>query len=294
MRVAFLNAILVVISIVSTTWLAGAQTMADSAQSLLWKVSSPELKKPSYLFGTIHMICKEDYLWTEQMQKSLDASDKVCFELDLDDPGIMHIIALGMMDKSGKQLKEYFTEEEYKLLSSYVNDSLGMNINMFQHLKPTALISVFSSQTVTCSTPLSYEYELMNLVKEKEQAEIIGLEEAKEQLALFDRIPTDTVIHQLLDMINNNKTATAEYYEMVEAYKSQNLQKLHQIIETSDLDGDTMKQFLDDRNRKWVERMVEAMEQGSIFFAVGAGHLLGNNGLISLLQQEGYTLTPIK
>lgn len=261
--------------------------------SLLWKISSPELKKPSYLFGTIHMICKDDYVWTSQMQKSLKASEKVCFEMDLDDPNLMTAIAIGMMDPSGKQLKDYFNDADYKKISTYISDSLGMDISMFQQMKPMALISLFSTQAVTCPMPVSYETEIMKAIA-KDSIEIIGLEEAKEQLALFEQMPIDSVIAELLSVVNNESTATEEYKEMVTAYKKQDINKLNTIIESSRINGGDIALFLDNRNAKWIERMTEKMEQNAVFFAVGAGHLVGTNGLITLLRQEGYTLTPIK
>ncbi|MEZ5015822.1 MAG: TraB/GumN family protein [Flavipsychrobacter sp.] len=262
-------------------------------QSLLWKISSPDLKAPSYLFGTIHMICKDDYVWTKEMQQSLAACKKVCFEMDLDDPSLMTSIAIGMIDASGKQLKDYFKKEDYQKLTDYIADSLGMDITMFQQMKPMALISLFSTQAVTCSTPLAYETEIMKTVSEK-GVEIIGLEEAKEQLALFDQMPVDSVIAELLSVINNEGNSVEEYEEMVAAYKRQDINKLSSIIEASRIKGDQIAIFLDNRNIRWIERMTEMMEQSSVFFAVGAGHLVGPNGLITLLRQEGYTLTPIK
>jgi uncharacterized protein YbaP (TraB family) len=60
------------------------------------------------------------------MKKSLDKSDKLCLEMDMDDMGVMMTAAAGFMDKTGKKLHEYFTPEQYTLLSNYVKDSLGM------------------------------------------------------------------------------------------------------------------------------------------------------------------------
>src|SRR5689334_20196089 len=100
-----------------------AQTRVADSNSLLWKVSNKEMKKASYLFGTIHLICEEDYLWTNAMKKSLSASEAICFEMDMDDPTLMTQVAMGMLDQSGKQLKDYFTEEQYTRLAKFVEDS---------------------------------------------------------------------------------------------------------------------------------------------------------------------------
>ena len=54
--------------------------------TLLWEISGKDLKKPSYLFGTFHILCKDDIQFSENLQTALKASQQVYFEMDLDDP----------------------------------------------------------------------------------------------------------------------------------------------------------------------------------------------------------------
>src|ERR1043165_5626955 len=121
---------------------------SDGDKSRLWKISGKNLNKPSYLFGTIHMICPDDYIWTDKMQKSLAKVDEVCFEMDMDDPSVMMTVAMGMIDQTGKTLEEYFTPADYKKIGDYVRDSLGMNITMFQNMKPSALPTIFAGKSI--------------------------------------------------------------------------------------------------------------------------------------------------
>ena len=69
---------------------------------------------------------------------------------------------------------------------------------------------------------------------------------------------------------------------------------LYDTILDSSTESDNIDEFLGKRNEKWISRMVEKMDQQPVFFAVGAGHLWGDTGLISLLRNEGYTVTPVK
>lgn len=266
----------------------------NNNQSLLWKITRADLKKPSYLFGTIHLICKDDYIWTPPMQKSLDASDKVCFEMDLDDPNLMMTIAAGMIDNSGKQLKDYFTPEQYTKLAAYITDSLQMNIVLVQRMKPVALYTLFSTDPNICDETVSYEMILTEKAKRSDK-EILGIEDAKEQLSILDQIPEDTIVLDIVSMLDgNNDSSRALYDTMYHAYKRQDLNTLSSLITESKMTGSYTDLFLDDRNQRWIPRMMDMMEQGSIFFAVGAGHLSGDNGIINLLIKEGYTVTPIK
>lgn len=125
-------------------------------KSLLWKISGNGLKEATYLFGTLHVICPDDYVWTPAMQKALDACDKVAFEMDMDDPSLQSKMASGMMLKNGKTLKDFYTEEEYKKLTAVAAQN-NIPIQMMQSFKPFALVSFLYLKAVACSLPDSYE-----------------------------------------------------------------------------------------------------------------------------------------
>lgn len=262
-------------------------------KSLLWRISSKDMKKPSYLFGTIHLICPEDYVWTEKMKQSFISADEVCFELDLDDPNMMVQVATGMINTNGKTLKEYFSEADYQKLSQYVSDSLKMSISLFQQMKPVALQTLFTTQNTSCQNPVSYESNLVEEAKAQKK-EIVGLESVSEQLDLFDNLPVDSVIKEIMNTVNGLQTDNTDFAKLINAYKKQDLPALYKLIkESSEMDKD-LDGFLDVRNEKWIPRMIEKMDNKSMFFAVGAGHLYGDNGLIDLMRKAGYTVTPIK
>lgn len=269
------------------------QKKAVDNKSLLWKITGKNIKKPSYLFGTIHMLCKDDYLWTPAMEASLKRANEVCFEMDMDDPGMMITVATGMIDASGKTLKDYFTQEQYAKISQYVTDSLGMNLDLFQQMKPVALQSLFATSAVNCTNTVSYEARIMEKAQQQKK-EITGLEEASEQLALFDSLPADSVVADLMKTIEEGKEQKDEYAVMLKAYKNQDLPALYALINEAGGNGIDLGKFLTDRNEKWVVRMEERMEQKSIFFAVGAGHLWGEKGVIALLRAQGYQVTPLR
>jgi uncharacterized protein YbaP (TraB family) len=265
----------------------------QSNKSLLWRISSKEMKQPSFLFGTIHLICPADYTWTDKMQQSLKQAEAICLEMDMDAPGIYQQIALGMVDTSGKTLKDYFTEEEYKLMARYMADSMGMDIAVFAKMKPAALQTMLVGQSFDCENPVSYENNIMQEAQH-DKKEILGLEMVAEQLDLFDNLPADSVVKELLELVQGKDESKEDYSQLVAAYKNQDLPALHELIQKSGAKDFDLGGFLDTRNEKWVPRMVEKMDQRAIFFAVGAGHLWGENGLISLLRKQGYVVEPIK
>ena len=267
---------------------------AQDSNSLLWKITGKNLSKPSYLFGTIHLICRTDYLWTKAMDTTFLNTDKVCFEMALDDPSLMVTAAAGVMDKSGKKLKDYFTPEQYNMVSQYVRDSMGMDIAMFEQMKPAAFqMMLGTNSTVGCDDQVSYEDSMMVIARRLHKG-VMGLETVQEQLAVLETIPTKEVVKDIMDFIQHPKNDDKEYQQMVSAYKQQDLMTLFNIINNVKESGADMSAFLDERNKKWVPRMEGMMKDTSIFFAVGAGHLVGEKGVVSLLKRKGYTVEPVK
>ncbi len=267
-----------------------------TANSLLWKISGAGLSKPSYLFGTIHMICADDFVWTNVMQKAFGSAEKLCLEMDLDDPGLAMEAMMGMMATDGKTLKSYFTPEQYAKLETLLKGQTGgMGLEMLQMMKPVMLLSMLSSKGVTCDSTLSYEMVLMEKAKAGDK-ELIGLETAGEQLSALNSIPTDSVVAQIVAFLDGKEEGgSKELRAMTEAYKAQNLSALDTLINNSMSLGDASSKgaLLDDRNGRWIARMTDRMKGSSVFFGVGAGHLPGSKGVIQLLRKAGYKVEPV-
>lgn len=265
---------------------------AQEAKSLLWRISGNGLKAPSYLFGTIHVICPDDYVWTDKMERCLDTSKKVCLEMDLDDRDVMTAAAVGFIDASGKKVKDYFKPADYQRLKKFMHDSIGMDMFMLQSMKPVALQSIISMKTVNCANAISYEETIMKKAK-KDGKEILGLEQVAEQMSALDNMPADSVIADIMQSVDSFSKIREEFAQLTAAYKAQDLPLLYKkITDGAGMEG-SMDALLDNRNKKWISRMEPKMKASSVFFAVGAGHLAGPNGVLSLLRKAGYKVEPV-
>ncbi|MBL7718119.1 MAG: TraB/GumN family protein [Flavipsychrobacter sp.] len=262
--------------------------------SVLWEVSGKGLSKPSYLFGTIHMICQADYFWSDPMQQAFDKTDKVCLEMDMDDMTVMAKMQTAFVDQSGKQLKDYFQPADYEKVRKYVKDTLGYNVDMFSKMKPFILVQLMIKKMYPCEQTVAYEEKLMGLAKPANK-EIIGLESADEQIAVMNKIEADSIVSSVLRVVNGDNESQAELTKLIAAYKTQSLPELQKLFaETEQMSEEAMKALLEERNTRWIPRMEKMMNGQSVFFAVGAGHLPGDKGVIALLRKQGYTVTPIK
>ena len=81
---------------------------------------------------------------------------------------------------------------------------------------------------------------------------------------------------------------------MLHLYKDQQLDSMQNMVGASEFGSEKYEDLLlNDRNKKWVKELNDIMKNESVFVAVGAGHLTGEYGLISLLKKEGYTVEPL-
>jgi hypothetical protein len=261
--------------------------------SLLWEISGKGLKQPSYLFGTFHMMCKEDIQFSNNLLSAIQASKEVYFEMDLDDASNTLGAMFFMNMKDGKTLRDFFTAEEFLKLDTYFRDSLRTSLKTFQKMKPSFLEAFLYPKMMPCKNMSGVEQELLKIAA-KDKKEIKGFETIAFQASVFDSIPYDVQAKSLLKTIDSIDAYKVQFDKMVKVYKTQQIDQLEAMF-TDETFGikDGLDVLLDKRNLNWVEQLKTILPNNNIFMAVGAGHLVGKKGLIELLRKEGYQLRPI-
>ena len=270
--------------------------------ALLWQIDGNGLQEPSYLYGTIHMIDKESFYYPAGVLTAFEDAEKVAFEVDLDDMFDMSK-AMGMMTKAfmadGKTLKDLYSAEDYAVVNGHFQE-LGLPMMILEKLKPMFL-TVFATGDVDISggfggaesSTKSYEMELYALAQEAKK-DVEGLETIEYQLSVFDSIPLEYQAEMLLETIKTSDTEDDSFKEMVDMYVNQNI---NDMITFMSEEEEGIAGFEDvllyTRNKNWIPVISEKMAANQYFFAVGAGHLAGKDGVIDLLKKAGYKLTPL-
>jgi uncharacterized protein YbaP (TraB family) len=144
--------------------------------------------------------------------------------------------------------------------------------------------------------PASYDLTFAQLAGQQGKP-VLGLETLEEQMAAVDKIPLEEQLKGLVEMARRPDEAQKEIVALLGAYKAQDLPLLMKLVKDSKFNGETEtfdQELLDKRNRNWVPIIEKAAREKATFFAFGAGHLGGPNGVLSLLRQKGYTITPMQ
>jgi uncharacterized protein YbaP (TraB family) len=160
-------------------------------------------------------------------------------------------------------------------------------------MKPNFLEAMLYPKMMPCAQMSGVEQELMIIAK-KQNKTISGFETIAFQAGIFDSIPYEKQAEALLQTIDSIESYSKTFTAMLEVYQKQHLNELQHLLDQEPGFSDTKEVMLDNRNKNWVTQIKDILPQKNIFIAVGAGHLVGENGLISLLKKEGYTLRPIE
>lgn len=269
-----------------------------ATSSLLWKVEGNGLTKPSWLFGTIHMLCKDDAVLSDNMRQVISDCDVVYMEMDLDN--IFEMMgAMSKMKMTGDTtLRDLLSENDYKKVKTYFEEkSTMLPFSVLETYKPMMASSLLSEGEMPCEGAISMEQVIMGAAKEKGK-KIKGLETMAQQAGFLDSIPYKYQAAELVKYIDSADTEKGENQlmkQLFDAYRNQDLKKLEELM----LDGDAgMSSFADillyRRNINWVMKLKSLMTDKSLLVAVGAGHLPGEKGVINLLRKAGYTVTPVE
>lgn len=263
-------------------------------KALLWKISGNGLKKPSYLLGTIHLIPKDKFQFSDATYDALADSRRVTFEIDMKE--MTNIAAqFSLLSKAfmsgGKTLKDLLTPEDYTFVKQKL-DTKGMPSTMLERMKPLFLSTLFTSDeesglgNVTNMT--SVEMELYRQVKRR-KLESAGLETAAYQMGIFDSIPYEAQAKMLVETLRNTEGADNDFDKMIELYRQKDINAMEAMMDEPGYGmNDYQDVLLHNRNRNWIPVMGRMMREKSTLFAVGAGHLGGAAGVIALLRLEGY------
>jgi uncharacterized protein len=257
------------------------ENIVPTEKSLAWKISGKGLKKPSYLYGTIHMIPKAEFELPGAIREGLDNVHRVTFEIDMKEMtnfrSQMSLITKSFM-AGGKTLKDLLNAEDYKLVKEKMAEK-GLPSGMFERMKPLFLSTLIGSDEESPAEGAnitSVEMELYKMSRHR-KLESAGLETSAFQMSVFDSIPYTSQAKMLVDglrSIDTSSTEGGQVDQMLRMYKEQDISAMQSMIGEEDGMGQYEDILLKKRNQNWIPVMGWMMAETPTLFAVGAGHRL--------------------
>lgn len=280
---------------------------------LLWKISGNGLQKPSYIIGTYHLADASFADSIKGLKAALDASEQVYGEIvmaDLTSPENQQKAQAAMMLPDGQTLDKLFTADEMTRINALVKSVLGVDMTnpmvaqQLGKLTPYALQVQLGVLIYLKKHPGFNPNEGFDSYFQKEAAAkgkgVGGLETFDFQINTLYKSTTMERQKQLLLCMADNLEFTEEQTEnVVKAFFTQDLDGIEKAMDaklnnTCDGTPEEKETLIYSRNDNWMKQMPEIMKQKGTFFAVGAGHLPGERGLLAQLKKAGYTVEGIK
>lgn len=271
---------------------------AGSSEAFLWRIKGDN---PSYLFGSIHLTGEDLLDLPEEVEDALDEVDYVFTEVKMDYYTTLEASQDSMLE-SGQTIQDLLPDDVEEKLDNYLQTK-GYSIALFSNFKIWSVTSTIPllDDIVELATSPSLDQYIWNLGEEKDKG-MGGLETVDEQIGIFDGLTIDEQILLLNETIDEAVKSYAAGVSLVdtmkEAYLSGDIELLHSMLisdydESDPLDVKLWSQLITERNEKMVSRIKENITNNpdkQFFFVIGAGHYYGEEGILELLENEGFII----
>ncbi len=270
-----------------------------SAQSMLWEVSGNELKQPSYLFGTYHIL-KDSYISkAPSVRQAFDKSAGVVVETTIDSAAMLSMAMKAMMP--GKNLKQLISPADYELVASEFKKMTGYDLAMFSMMKPIMTATTLSmaytekeSDTLNRFTGQPIDLFFASEGRKLNKT-VTPLETMEQQMGfLFDHDPVEKQATDLVTMVREKAGMQKAAGDLTRLYLKGDLDGLYKLSQSFEDKYGDLSFLVTERNQTWMKRLPSLMATRPTFIAVGALHLAGPDGLIALLRKQGYQLKAVK
>lgn len=262
-----------------------------TCQSLLWELKTNQHSEPSYLYGTIHFSDPQVMCYCDSVELLLQKSELMMPEMMMGKNLSSTDLQLLMLPKH-ITLQSLIGKVDYNQLKRIVKSKFGYaSTLMLNRLKPVLAMSFIESPK---PSNISMDQHLQKIA-EKNNIPVKGLESMEEQMNALNSMPLDVQTKMLKESIHASKSVDLSLDSLIELYRSKNIDLIAQEAGDAFLkvDSTTHTSILEKRNILMSERIFQQITQTATFIAIGAAHLGGEMGVLSLLAKKGIGIRAI-
>lgn len=264
----------------------------ENDYSLLWKIEGNSLKKPSYIFGTMHVRNKKAFSFSDSVLIKLLNSDVFASEYNID---TMNFLALqkGISAVEDKIIfEDYFSENEQKILNDFDKEK-RIDFKLLKNKSFKELKEYFENfETIDNNLMPTYLDAYLFQIAKDNGKHVMGMETVESSYVLRDTLSKEmkkAFIHSKLDSLPYFLSSKEQ---MLNLYHDGNIDSIWQFYDKNPYYF--KKIILDNRNVIMVDTLENIMMNYSVFMAVGAAHLSGDSGLIQLFRNKGFSVSKVK
>ena len=290
----FRSYLLIILLFVSVTGRANqTNDTLHIGNSLLWKITGKGLTQPSYIYGTMHSKRNEVFHFADSVWCSFESCNAFAMEVLLDELSYQDLYK-GMMMDSGYTLKSLLGNHYYEMLDSICQQNIGMSAYFMNQFKPLFAITALVKNDVKLQSEHADFLDLFFLKNAiMDSKKVSGLETVQDQLKVFDVLSYRQQADLLIKSLDEGANGNDEFENIIHSYASNNLDQLMELENDFDIPSEFYNQLIGIRNKNMANKIDSLVSSTNTFVAIGAGHLAGESGVVNLLREKGYTVTPV-
>ncbi|MET1756047.1 TraB/GumN family protein [Novosphingobium sp. RD2P27] len=269
------------VALAATSALAPIAAPASThATPALWKVADKDTT--IWLFGTIHILPPGIEWYAGPITQAFEASDTLVTEIvDANEPQAAAAIARIALSDPPSNLRDQLTPDVRRAFEDALA-TMGLPKAALDANDPwyaAVALSTLPLMKDGYGTMNGVEAQLLSRAKARSMPHV-GLETPEMQVQLFDSLPHETQVAYLAEVLKSFPNLREEVREMIDTWKAGKADELARLMNEEESDPLLMKVLLVDRNKAWAGWLQERLKQpGTVFVAVGAGHLAGNDSV---------------
>lgn len=264
------------------------------SQTSVWRVSKGD--KKIYLGGSVHMLRTSDFPLPSEFDVAFSAADVLVLEADVKAPDLIKTIMTESMLPEGKTLKSVLTEQQYQAIETAAGE-LGMPMAMIERMKPGMALMSLQTMVMQSSAELEQGVDMYYYDRAGEKDKTVEfLEGIDFQVNLICNTPFDLdefIKYSTAEVKNLNITNALD--DIVREWRTGKATAEKEIQEMTQKYPSVYKAMFADRNYKWMPKIEKYLDDDKIeFVLVGAAHLWGKDGLLTLLKKKGYSVGQLR
>lgn len=263
--------------------------MAKSKNSVLWKLNHQDTHYQSYLLGTMHVQDQKAFGHFTTAQALIETCQLVACEYDLTEAN-SSAHALAVLIPEGGTISSLLGPKKYAKIESILKKSLGISLSHYDRMLPMVLMGLISAAILRKDNQQSLDQSIWDCGL-KTGKKMTGVESYSSQLTLLKKIDLKYQTKALVDATKNIAKYRSNILTLTQQYQDEKIHLLYKNTKRSL--GKYKHQMLFNRNKLMTDRIDKLSRENHCFFAIGAAHLSGKQGLIHLLKKKAWQLKPM-
>ncbi|MGB7573364.1 MAG: TraB/GumN family protein [Thermodesulfobacteriota bacterium] len=270
-------------------------TLSQSPKSFLWKIQSKT--SAVYVLGSLHLAKKEIYPLSQKIENAFDQSDFLVVEANVND--IKKIDIQKLMESAfypaNDALEKHVSPETFEWVKKET-EGLGIPLELLDKQKPWFLaMTLVSLESIKLGLDPNLGIDKYFLSKAEGKKKILELESLDYQISLLSGFSEKDQELFLIYTLKDLNVMEEEMGRLIQAWVSGDAQAMESILARSVSEDKRLSAILEklifERNRRMVAKIEDFLRTKETYFViVGAGHLLGNQGILKLLGGKGYLI----